>query len=77
MKLIVKAKDEESRDYCYRLWLVRYPLYTEQNYETFAEFYEKAKPTSIASDARNKNDIMSDIKNIENQFREEGANGTI
>mgnify|MGYP003594056647 CR=1 FL=1 len=38
--LINKARDEAQREKVYRLWLVRYPNYTEKNFETFEEFYE-------------------------------------
>ena len=42
--LINKARDEAQREKVYRLWLVRYPNYTEKNFETFEEFYEKLYP---------------------------------
>lgn len=70
IKLIEKAKEEETKEYYYRWWLVRVPLYTEKTYETFEEFYDKAKPKKIKYDARDKEEIMKEIKQIEKTFEE-------
>ncbi len=59
--LINKAREETQRDKYYKLWLVRYPNYTEKNFETFDEFYEKLFPPRIEYDARSKDDIMAEI----------------
>jgi hypothetical protein len=77
LKLIVKAREEETRDALYQFWLARYPLYTEKNYESFNEFCEAANPVRPVTDARTKADIMQELKSIEKQFGKEGANGTI
>lgn len=63
IKLIEKAQEEEKREIQYRLWLVRYPLYTEENYETFEEFYEKTVPKKVDYDLRPKEEIMNEILN--------------
>lgn len=59
--LINKARDEAQREKVYRLWLVRYPNYTEKNFETFEEFYEKLYPPRVEYDTRSKDDIMAEI----------------
>ena len=59
--LINKARDEAQREKVYRLWLVRYPNYTEKNFETFEEFYEKLYPPKVEYDIRSKDDIMAEI----------------
>ena len=59
--LINKARDEAQREKVYRLWLVRYPNYTENNFETFEEFYEKLYPPKVEYDMRSKDDIMAEI----------------
>ena len=59
--LINKATEETQRDKYYKLWLVRYPNYTEKNFETFDEFYEKLFPPRIEYDTRSKDDIMAEI----------------
>ena len=59
--LINKARDEAQREKVYRLWLVRYPNYTEKNFETFEEFYEKLYPPKVEYDMRSKDDIMAEI----------------
>ena len=61
LKLIAKAKTEETREAYYRLWLVRYPMYSPDSYETFEEFYEKCVPVKIEYDMRSKDEIMEDI----------------
>lgn len=59
--LINKARDEAQREKVYRLWLVRYQNYTEKNFETFEEFYEKLYPPRVEYDTRSKDDIMAEI----------------
>lgn len=65
MELVEKAQEEETTEYYYRLWLVRYPLYTEKTYESFSEFYEKANPPKVEYDSRTKDEIMQEILDIE------------
>lgn len=72
LKLIKKAKEEETKEYYYRLWLVRYPYYDKNNYESFMEFYEKALPKEIKYDTRSKEELMNEIADIENKFRKGG-----
>jgi hypothetical protein len=45
----------------YQWWLARYPLYKEENYETFEEFCEKYMPSKITIDTRSKDEIMAEI----------------
>lgn len=59
--LISKAREEERKEKAYRLWLVRYPNYTEKNYETFDDFYEKLYPPRVEYDQRSKDEIMAEI----------------
>lgn len=65
IKLIDKAHEEDIREYYFRWWLVRYPLYDKENYESFEEFYEKAKPKKITVDTRSKDELMQEIQEIE------------
>lgn len=64
IKLIEVAKEKEIEEYFYRLWLVRYPNYDKNNFETFDEFYEKNKPKKIVKDTRSKDEIMKEILEI-------------
>lgn len=64
-RLIKKAKEENDREYLYRFWLVRYPLYNKDNYESFNEFCENLKPTSITYDHRPKHEIMEEILELQ------------
>ena len=68
LKLIKKAQEEETREYYYRFWLVRYPLYDNSSYETFDEFYDKVKPKNIIYDTRTKEEIMKEILEVEQSF---------
>lgn len=61
IELVKKARYEERREIIYRLWLVRYPNYTQNNYETFDEFYEKSYPPKIEYDMRSKDELMGEI----------------
>ena len=36
-------------------------MYTQDNYETFEEFYEKANPKEIKYDTRSKDELMGEI----------------
>lgn len=68
MQLIEKAREEETKEYYYRWWLVRYPYYKANDYESFEQFYERAKPQKIVIDLRSKEEIMSEMQEIENKF---------
>lgn len=59
--LVNKAREESQKDKYYQLWLVRYPNYTEKNFETFEEFYEKLFPPAVTYDTRTKDEIMAEI----------------
>jgi hypothetical protein len=61
LKLIRKAREEDRRERYYRLWLVRYPGYTEKNFETFEDFYEKIFPPKVEYDMRSNDEIMAEI----------------
>lgn len=68
LKLITKAREEETKEYYYRFWLVRYPLYDKSSYETFDEFYDKVRPKNIVYDTRTKEEIMKEILEVEQSF---------
>jgi wyosine [tRNA(Phe)-imidazoG37] synthetase (radical SAM superfamily) len=70
MRLIEKANEEENKEYFYRWWLVRYPLYDQKTYESFNEFYDKVAPKKIEMDTRSTEDIMGDVLEIEHKFKE-------
>lgn len=61
VSLINKAREEAQREKIYRLWLVRYPNYSEKNFETFDEFYDKLYQPRVEYDMRSKDDIMAEI----------------
>jgi len=61
LKLIDRAREEEMKSKYYKLWLARYPMYTNDTYETFDEFYEKVNPSKIEIDTRSKDEIMAEI----------------
>lgn len=65
LSLIDKAQEEDTREYYFRWWLARYPLYTKDNYESFEEFYESTKPEPISIDTRSKDELMAEIQEIE------------
>ena len=56
-----KAKTEEQRENAYKLWLVRYPNYTEKYYESFNDFYDKLYPQAVNYDIRSKDEIMAEL----------------
>lgn len=70
LKLIERAREEEMKEYYYRLWLVRYPYYDQKNYESFDEFYDKVRPRKIELDTRSKEEIMREVLEIEQTFQE-------
>jgi len=63
-KLISKAVYENNREYYYRWWLARVPMYTKETYETYDDFYDKMNPAKVEYDLRSKDDIMNDILGI-------------
>lgn len=65
LSLIDKALEEDTREYYFRWWLARYPLYTKDNYEPFEEFYDKVKPQQITIDTRSKDELMTEIQGIQ------------
>lgn len=69
MDLLNHALEEEQKERFYQLWLVRYPNYTKDNFETFGDFYDKYKPQKVQFDTRSKDEIMNDILKID---RKEG-----
>lgn len=65
LKLLEKASDEDRREYAYRLWLARYPQYTEKTYESFDEFYEKIYPPKVIYDVRPKEELMNELLGLQ------------
>ena len=61
VKLIEQAQLEKKRETYYQWWLARYPLYTEENYETFDDFYDKLNPEKVEYDNRSKDEIMEEL----------------
>lgn len=64
-KLYNKAFEEDKRDEAYQWWLARVPLYTQENYETFEEFYKSLYPPRVEYDNRSKDEIMSELLEME------------
>lgn len=60
-KLYNKALYENKRKQAYQWWLVRYPHYTEENYETFDDFYDRIYPPVVEMDTRSKDEIMYEL----------------
>ena len=60
-RLALKVVEKEREEIQYRLWLTRYPLYTQENFESFNEFCEKSKPITIVKTNKSKEEIMADI----------------
>jgi len=60
-ELYNKAIKEKNRDKTYNWWLARLPQYSEDNYESFNDFYEKVYPPSVQMDMRSKEDIMEEL----------------
>lgn len=69
MKLIEMAKEEETKEYFFRVWLVRYPNYTEKTYETFNQYLENSRPENVLLDNRSKEEIMKEIIELEQSFK--------
>ena len=67
MRLIERAHEEEKREIHYRLWLVKYPLYTKDNYEPFDVYYENAIPRKIEYDSRPKEVLMAEVLEIQSK----------
>lgn len=65
IEIINHAMEQEQKEYYYRFWLVRYPGYTEKNFETFEDFYDKYRPKKVQYDTRSKDEIMQDIMKID------------
>ncbi|MBW8384248.1 MAG: hypothetical protein K0M69_17225 [Youngiibacter sp.] len=63
------AREEETRESLFRIYLAGYPNYTKDTYETFDQFYEKCRPKIIQIDTRSKAEIMSEIMAIEDKFK--------
>ena len=59
LKILHHATEEINKDWEYRRYLVLLPHMTKENYKSFSEFYESAKPIKV--DARPKDDIMNEI----------------
>lgn len=63
-KLIQKANEENKKEANYLWWLARYPLYTQDSYETFEEFQEKLDPKKVVYDLRSKDEIMAELLDL-------------
>lgn len=63
-KLIQKANEENKKEANYQWWLARYPLYTQDSYETFEEFQEKLDPKKVVYDLRSKDEIMAELLDL-------------
>lgn len=59
VKLVLTAIEEERKVMLYQQWLMMLTKMTEENFMSFDEFYEKAKPKQI--DMRPKEEIMDEI----------------
>ena len=64
VELISVAREGEQKENLYRLWLVRYPNYTQETYESFEDFCEKHISKRQVVDARSKEDIMQELLSI-------------
>lgn len=70
MKLIEKAQEETSRDYALKIYLGMVPRM--KKIIPFNEYYENVKnsmPKKVKYDTRNKDDIMSELSEIEKSFQ--------
>lgn len=56
-----KAVEEKKREKAYQRWIVREPHYTQENYQTFEEFYEMLYPPKVNIDTRSKDEIMNEL----------------
>lgn len=65
ISLLNHAIEEEQKERFYQLWLVRYPNYDKNSFETFGDFYEKYKPQKVQYDMRSKDTLMAEILKIE------------
>ena len=65
ISLLNHAIEEEQKEKFYRLWLVRYPNYDKNSFETFGDFYDKHKPQKVQYDMRSKDTLMAEILKIE------------
>jgi len=63
------AKEGEVKENLYRLWLVIYPNYTKDNYESFEKFCENRMPKRQVIDTRSTDDIMQEMQQIEDKFK--------
>ncbi len=63
-KLITKATLEDQKETHYQWWLARYPLYTQDTYETFDEFLDKLNPKKVVYDLRSKDEIMAELLDL-------------
>lgn len=59
VKLINKAKEEETKARLFQMWLMRFTLMDKENFISFEEFYENATVPQI--DTRPKDEIMSEL----------------
>lgn len=72
VKQIEFAKEEETREYAFRIYLASYPNMDKKNFITFNEFYENLRPRKVVMDTRSQEEIMEEIIEIEMSFRKDG-----
>jgi len=71
IKLILKAQEEETKEYAFRLYISDKPRMNKDNYKTFNEYWEDIRPKQIITDTRSEEEIMMELIEIENKFRKE------
>ena len=72
LKLLVKAQEEDTKEYAFRIYLAKYPNMDKSNFRTFNEFWEEIKPQNVVQDTRSKDDIMQELLAVEQKFDERG-----
>lgn len=68
-KLILKAQEEETKEYAFKIYLASYPNMDKKNFKSFNDFWEEIKPKKIEIDKRSEDEIMKEILEIEKSFK--------
>lgn len=61
IKAVNFAIEQDKKEKLYSLWLVKYPWYDQNTFETFEQFCERSIPKKVTYDTRSKDDIMAEI----------------
>lgn len=78
MNIIRKAMEEDTKEYAFRIYVAVLPNMDKKNFKTFNEYWESIRPKQDVMDTRSTDEIMDEIKEINQLFEKGGKNiGTV